>query len=102
MKRIFATLLAVMMIFSLTACQKESAPEPAPADPGSEEPAQEEAAEADGPDISEPVELTMVIQTDGVECQDNAMVEEALNKILKEKLNVTLHIKHCGFIPART
>ena len=30
MKRIFATLLAVMMIFSLTACQKESAPEPAP------------------------------------------------------------------------
>ena len=42
MKRIFATLLAVMMIFSLTACQKESAPEPAPADPGSEEPAQED------------------------------------------------------------
>ena len=102
MKRIFATLLAVMMIFSLTACQKESAPEPAPADPGSEEPAQEEAAEADGPDISEPVELTMVIQTDGVECQDNAMVEEAINKILKEKLNVTLHIKHCGFTDTRT
>lgn len=102
MKKMFATLLAVMMAFSLTACQNQAAPQTAPADSGKADPVQEETAEADGPDISEPVELTMVIQTDGVECQDNAMVEEAINKILKEKLNVTLNIKHCAFTDTRT
>ena len=103
MKKLFALLLAVVMVLSLAACGKSSGSETTPPKTDSSTtPATTDAPKSEGPDISEPVELTMVIQTDGIDCPDNAMVEEKINKILKEKLNVTLNIKHCGFTDTRT
>lgn len=103
MKKFLAMLLAAAMIFSLFACGKASAPTEAPSETTPNKPAEESTGSVNtaGPDLSEHVELTMVIQTDGVECRDNDMVLDAINKILEEKLNLTLHIKWCTFTDTR-
>ena len=118
MKKIMALLLATIMAVSLVACTKPSNEQSKEAAETTQETKKEEAADttaedngkedvtetekADGPDLSEPVELTMVIQTDGNECRDNQMVDDAINEILKEKLNVKLNIKRCAFTDTRT
>lgn len=53
-------------------------------------------------DISEPVDLTMIMVTDGNECPDNAEVDAAIAKIVKDKINVNLTFKRCGFTDMRT
>lgn len=105
MKKLIAVLLCAVMTFSVAGCSQKSqepAAKPAESAPEKVNESENQGTEAQGPDISKPVELTMVIQTDGVECADNDMVEEEINRILKEKLNVTLHIKHCPFTDTRT
>lgn len=87
MKKVLATVLsAMMLVTALTACAKPSSSAPAststPASGSTSAPA------ADGPDISEPVELKWHLNGNVV-TDDKAVLEKA-NAILKEKLNVTL------------
>ncbi|WP_314584794.1 ABC transporter substrate-binding protein [Paenibacillus terrigena] len=82
------SVLAVSLMFSgsLIGCgAKDKTEEPAQSNATTQEPAQTEPAKL------EPVDLTWYL--DGSPQSDVASVEAEMNKILKEKLNVTLHLK---------
>ena len=101
MKNFVAIVLAAFMLVSLAACEQTESSSPS-STLESADSVQSETKTVSGVDNSEPVELTMVIQTDGIECADNAMLDEAINELLNEKLNVTLNIKRCTFTDTRT
>lgn len=101
MKNFVAIVLTAFMLVSLAACEQTESSSPS-STLESADSVQSETKTVSGVDNSEPVELTMVIQTDGIECADNAMLDEAINELLNEKLNVTLNIKRCTFTDTRT
>lgn len=83
-RKIWALLMAgIIAVGALTGCGNSNS-----------KPSSDSAAgtESGGLDLSEEVELTMYVISDRPAGQD--IVEENLNKILKEKLNCTLKINY--------
>ncbi len=94
-KKLLSLLLATSMVVALTACgaQNDTVAVTEEEVVAVEEEVAEEAAEAaaEGIDLSEQVDLVFYVMGDAP--QDEAMVEDAINKILLEKCNATIDMQ---------